>query len=71
MTCKNCVFWFPPEAEGPGFCRRYPPQSFMIQTPPNGGLQIAGRMPKQEMAMTTNFPPTNADVWCGEHKAVE
>jgi hypothetical protein len=73
-VCKSCTFWLAPEGERPGFCRRFPPQSFMIQQAPRqSGLTLSGRsvMSQPQIQLTTNFPPTNDDVWCGEYKVVE
>jgi hypothetical protein len=67
-SCGNCRFWFVPDEGGQtGYCRREPPKVFMVQKPASQGLSLARRS-EPEMALMTNFPPTNADVWCGEYQ---
>jgi hypothetical protein len=66
-SCLTCKYWLAPDKEGePGYCRRHPPKAFMIQRQ-GAKLLLNGPAPT-ETTMMTNFPPTNADIWCGEYR---
>jgi hypothetical protein len=70
-NCGTCCF-FMASGEGNGgvgFCRRYPPQVFIMQQPPQQThLQISGRhinMPAQTVS-SGQYPPVMPVNWCGE-----
>lgn len=63
--CGSCRFWFVVDSKNEaGDCRRYPPTPFLI----TGVNPITN---EQKMGVTTYFPQTRQDIWCGEGKERE
>lgn len=62
MECKKCLFWVSTEAdmENQGDCRRYPPTAFL-------GRKLNPLAPDQvNLTVTTVYPKTMGQLWCGE-----
>ncbi len=61
--CANCRFFMPSPIDGqPSYCRRYPPESFVIQVHRDEKGAVVGN---ESMSL---MPITNAANWCGEHQ---
>lgn len=62
MECRKCLFWVSIETdlENQGDCRRYPPTAFL-------GGRVNPLAPGQmNLTVTTVYPKTMAQLWCGE-----
>lgn len=59
-SCGNCRYFLANQNDdNMGWCRRLPPQVYMVSPPADGIAQVTG----------TSFPYMSAAVgWCGEHK---
>lgn len=55
LACSNCIYWqsYDDDNTTQGVCHRHPPTPLR-----SDGLQI-----------TSSFPVTRSDMWCGEHQA--
>lgn len=66
-TCRTCTFFDIQKGAAmnlknlAGNCHRYPPQ---VQIVPLGPGPQPGTM---QMGVQSNFPPVQAEMWCGEH----